>query len=359
MKISYILGAFTALAICLGACNNEPKFNIEGEISGGEGKSIVLEKGDFSGEWVAIDSTKISNNGNFSFTESAPTSPDIYRLQLNDRYIYLPVDSTETLRVQSSLAKYGLEFSVTGSANAEQLTAFEKELMALGNPDAASMEKFKRDVYTKYIQNGRGSILAYYVLTKTHNGSPLYDPADTGDARYYAAVATQFDQFRPDDPHGKMVKEVSLNSMRNRNSAQGKKTVVEAPELKVIDINLPDTKGNNIALSSLVGKGKPVVVIFSMMNEKESPAFNRELGRIYSSHNGAVEFYQISFDTGRYEWREAASNLPWTNVIDPAGTSSSALADYNVGSLPALFLYNGNGDLIARPESIKDLESKL
>lgn len=358
MKIKNITAGILALSAILTSCG-EAKFKIEGDITGAEGKSIVLEKSDFHGRWVAVDSTKIGNNGSFSISSPSPASPEIFRLSLGESFIYLPVDSIETLHLSTSVADFGRKFTLSGTQQAELMGAFEQELLTLQQPDSAQLADFKRNVYTKYIKDGQGSILGYYVLTKIHNGKPLYNPADPQDVKYYTAVATQFDQFKPSDPHGKMVKDVSLRAMRKRNSDQGKQTVIEANELRVIDIALPDTEGTVRKLSEVVGKGKPVVLVMSMMTAPESPAFNRELARIYNNHGGAVEIYQVSFDGGQYEWREAASNLPWINVIDPQGTASTALRDYNVSGLPAVFLYNSSGDLTDRAESLADLEKKL
>lgn len=358
MKISYVAVAAASLCMALASCG-EDRFSIEGEVAGAEGKSMVLEKSDFHGRWIPVDSVKIGSSGRFSIKADAPASPEIYRLSLGDRFIYLPVDSVETLTVTSSGADFGTEFVVSGTPQAERMAAFEKELQSLAATDSASLADFKRNVYSRYIRDGQGSIVSYYVLTKFFDGKPLYDPYDAEDARYYAAVATQFENYRPGDPHGQMVKEVSLQAMRARNSAKGKKTVIKANELRVLDIDLPDENGRNVRLSDVVGKGKPVVVVFSMMNTPESPAFNRSLAGIYESRKGAVEFYHVSFDQGQYEWREAAANLPWITVLDPNGTASTTVSDYNLGSLPAVFIYDAAGDLVDRPSSLDDLARKL
>ena len=67
----------------------------------------------------------------------------------------------------------------------------------------------------------------------------------------------------------------------------------------------------------------------------------------------------MSFDEAQFEWREAARNLPWINVIDPGNATSNALVEYNVSSLPAVFIYSAEGELVERPESLDDLQRKL
>lgn len=347
-----------ALILVLSSCS-ENRFKVEGSVEGGGGKTLLLEKADFHGRWYPVDSVKISDSGKFSFSADAPASPEIYRLTLDKSFIYLPVDSVETISVASSASAFGSDFTLDGSENARNLAEFEKSLIALGNADKATLDKFKRDVYTKYIQNSHGSVLSYYVLTKVYDGKPLYDPADPQDVKYYAAVATQFAEYRPDDPHGKMVREASVQAMKRRNSDKGMKTVISAEEINMVDVALQNVEGKEVKLSDVVGKGKPVLLVFSMMTLQESPEFNRQLARLYSSRGGSVEIYQISFDKDIYAWRDAARNLPWINVIDAGGLSSDALLRYNVSDLPALFIYNSAGELVDRAATVEEAAKKL
>ena len=347
------------IALLMTACDNNPKFKVEGEVYGGEGKTLILAKPDFAGRWTVLDSVKVGKNGDFSLKYEAPASPEIYRLTLDQSSIYFPIDSVETVRIETSADKYGSDFKLSGTPQAERLDSFEKEVMKYAASDRKDADSFKRQIYSKYIMDSQGSILSYYVLTKIVGDKPLFDAADHDDAKYYAAVATQFEQYRPNDPHGKMVRDAALNALKQRNTAQGKRKVISAPELKVLDIELPNEKKQNVKLSDLVGKGKPVVVVFAMMNMEESPAFNRELAQIYQRKAGAVQFYHISFDADQYAWREAARNLPWITVIDPTGTHSNALRDYNVGQLPAFFIYDAGGELRDRAQTLGDLDKKL
>lgn len=345
--------------LTLGSCKNDANFKVSGEIEGGADKSMVLEKSDFYGRWIPVDSVKINSSGKYSVTSSAPASPEIYRLRLDDRFIYFPVDSVENLTVNSSLSTFGSDFTVEGSEQAVNMAAFEKELMALDINDATKTTEFKRNVYNKYLKDSRGGIIGYYVLTKIVDGKPLYDPESTEDAKYYAAVATSFDQFRPNDPHVEMLKNASLVLLRKRNSEKGKQLMMHAQEITLIDVDLPDETGNNVKLSDIAKNGKPTVLIFSMMNLPESPALNLALSELYNKMGGRVDFYQVSLDEDQYAWREAARNLTWTTVIDPAGQTSDALRNYNVSVLPTFYIYNSAGSLSDRAESIADLTKKL
>ena len=67
---------FVALtAVALGACNSEPKFKVEGEVSGAAGKMLYLEASALEGI-VPLDSVKLKGNGSFTFKQACPVSPE-------------------------------------------------------------------------------------------------------------------------------------------------------------------------------------------------------------------------------------------------------------------------------------------
>ncbi len=206
---------------------------------------MLLEKSDFMGRWVIVDSTRTSSNGSFSISRPAPAAPEIFRLDIDNRYIYLPVDSIETLTVTSTLKDFGTDFSVTGTEKAEALTRFEKEVHALpANISADSLEAFKRNVYSKYMRDTQGSIVSYYILTKIRDNKPLFDTATQG-YKYFAAVATGFKELRPNDPHTALLENTSVNAIKKRNSGRGAHLQIEAEELTMLDSDLGDVYVND------------------------------------------------------------------------------------------------------------------
>ncbi|MBD5358004.1 MAG: hypothetical protein HDR88_13520 [Bacteroides sp.] len=341
------------------SCGNAD-FKIKGEIYGADNQSVVLEKSDFHGRWIAIDSTRTSSTGAFSISRPSPAAPEVFRLSVGDKFLYVPIDSTETITVTSSLEKFGSEFTLTGSQKAETLEKFEKDVMALpAGISQDSLNAFKRQVYAKYLMNSQGSVVSYYILTKYIGNTPLFDPTNHEDVKYFAAVATGFQQERPDDPRTALLEQTSKDALRRKNSAIGKRLEIAAEELKVMEIDLPDENGVNKKLSDFVGKGKPTVVIFSLLTHPDSPALNLELSKIYKSRGGNINFYQVSLDPDQYAWRDAAKNLPWTTVFDPDGEYSNAARSYNVFNFPTFFIYSSAGELSDRAATINELRKKL
>lgn len=359
---SFLTVSALAAASILSSCHRE-EFRISGSVTHADsirGKALVLERPGLDGSWIAVDSTGISGSGNFSFRGDAPQASEIFRIRLADSFIYIPIDSVEKISVEADARSFGSSFSVTGSDNATALASFEKELIAaiphLSQPDSA--HAFKRRVFTSYLQDSKGSVVSYYILTKTVGGRPLFSPES--DHMYFSAVATAYSQYRPDDPRTPLLEEAAREGRRLSNRAKGNSTVVKAGEISMIEIELPDENGMLRPLSALTGNGKPTILVFSNMTQEGAPAFNLGLRNIMSEKNGRADIYQVSFDASRHAWSDAASNLPWTTVYAAQGEAASKVAtDYNVGSLPAIFIYDASGALTDRAEDLDDLRKKL
>lgn len=354
----YIGGAACAALLCLAAGCADKGFKIEGNVAGGDNEKILLEKADFSGYWAIVDSTRTDSKGNFKFSQPEQSGPEIYRLSLNDKFIYLPVDSTETLTVNTKKDSFGHDFTVTGTEQAARMAEFEKELLAftpyINNAD--SLKNFKKHVYNQYMHDGKGQVMTYYILTKTIGDRVLFDPASE-DYKYIVAVANSFNLHRPNDARTPYLVELAKAAQRHHNDQAGIHTVINAEEVTMLEIALDDENGKERKLSELVGKGKPVVLAFTLMRDGTTPEINRQLAELYRS--GRVEIYNVSPDRDQYGWKESASNLPWVTVLDPTAGQHKVFREYNVGTLPTFFIYNVAGELSGRAMSVKELREKL
>lgn len=356
--VRYIGAMATVLSMAIAGGCGEKGFKIEGELSNAENEKILLEKADFSGYWTIVDSTRTDKKGYFKFSEPQQSGPEIFRLSLGDNYIYLPVDSTETLKVTTSKTGFGHDYTVTGSEQAARMAQFDKDLIAfipnMENPD--SLRNFKKRIYAEYMHEGKGNVMSYYILTKTIGGKPLFDPT-TDDYKYIAAVANNFQQYRPDDARAPFLLNLAKAAMKHHNELNGVQTVINAEEITMLDIVLNDEKGKEQKLSDIVGKGKPVVVAFTLMRDGVTPEINRQLAELYNT--GKINIYNVSPDRDQYGWRESAGNLPWITVLDPSAGQHKVFREYNVVELPTFYIYDGKGELSARCATVKEIREKL
>lgn len=353
---AYSVMSVMALGILTGC--GEKKFTVNGIIEGANNELVLLQKPDFHGSWITIDSIRTSEKGKFSLSQTAPGAPEIFRISMGDGFIYFPIDSLETIKITANYPNFGSQFTLAGSNHAELLSQFENDFRNLpANCSPDSIYAFKKEVFTKYMNSEQGSIVAYYILTKTQGNKFLFDPYNHDDAKYFAAVATGFKSVRPNDPHTLLLEKTSVDAMRRKNAARGSHREIEATEITVVDIELPDEKGNIKKLSDIVGQGKPTVVIFSPLTLPESPLINAELSKIYS--DGKVNFYHVAIDPDQYAWREVAINLPWITVFDPEGEYSRTARAYNVTQMPLFFIYDVKGDLVNRAMDTEELKKLL
>lgn len=374
---------FMALAVLgLSACNSEPKFKVEGEVSGADGKMLYLEASALEGI-VPLDSVKLKGDGSFTFKQTRPMSPEFYRLRVDDKVINFSIDSTETVSLKAPYTDFATAYSVEGSANSTKIKELTLKQMLLQTSVnallqgmqahkigtdvfedslATLLKSYKDEVKINYIFAAPNTAAAYFALFQKLNNYLIFDPLNSkDDIKCFAAVATSLNNFYPHADRSKNLYNIVIKGMKNTRTPQQK--VVELPqeavsETGIIDINLRDMKGNMRKLSEL--KGKAIILDFTIYQSAVSAAHNYMLRNLYDKYAGqGLEIYQVSLDADEHYWKTTADNLPWVCVRDANGIYSTMASAYNVQSVPAIFLINKNSELSARGETVKDLDAAV
>ena len=112
---------------------------------------------------------------------------------------------------------------------------------------------------------------------------------------------------------------------------------------------MQDRNGEVKNLSDL--RGKVIVLSFWTATEPSHKLFNNELKALYEKyHKRGLEIYQVALDTDKTMWAQAVKEqqLPWVSVCDGMGRYSVAAAYYNIGSIPAMYIIDRDGNI--RPE---------
>ena len=373
--------AYIAAALLLSglsACNNEPAFTVEGEITDAAEKMLYLEQTGLE-SIVPLDSVKLSEGGSFSFSASRPEAPDYYRLRIDNKIINFAVDSTETVTVKANYGTFSTGYQIEGSENntkIKELVLLQAGLQADVNRVAQSglpigiaqdsiqrmVNTYKNEVKRNYIFAEPNKTYAYFALFQQLNGYMIFDPlTNREDVKCFAAVATSMNNLYPHADRSRNLYNMVIKGMKNTRAPQAKPLDIpmdKIEETSIIDIPLRDVDGKLHHLTDL--KGKVVLIDFTVYGASESGARNLLLRELYNKyHEQGLEIYQVSLDTDEHFWKTAADNLPWICVRDPEGPYSTFVCLYGVAQLPSSFLVNRNNELSLRVDAKTDLDAEI
>ena len=380
MRHIWKAAAFVATALTIASCN-EGKFTVEGQIENAKDSVLYFENVGLEGINV-LDSIKLDNNGNFSFSEAAPGAPEFYRLRIADQIINVSIDSTETVQFKGQYPGMASNYTVSGSDNCEkikELTLKQMDLQsraiaiqrntAIGVDEANdSIQKlinaYKEEVKHNYIYKEPMKAYSYFALFQAIGNYLIFNPrTNKDDIKAFAAVATSWDTYYPHAERGQNLHNIAIEGMKNQRivDAQNSQFQVEANKVNeagVLDIALSDNHGQERHLTDL--KGQVVLLDFHIFAMNDSPARIIMLRELYNKyHQQGLEIYQVSLDPDEHFWKQQTAALPWISVRDADGVNSQRLMLYNIQAVPDFFIIDRGNNLVKRAIQIKDLEAEI
>lgn len=376
MKKNLII-AIAALAMV--SCS-EKKFHVEGNITNAKDSVLYFENVGLE-EVAVVDSVKLDEDGAFSFAQEQTPAPEFYRLRIADQIINVSIDSTETVTVKAQYPQMATQYEISGSDNCskiKELTLKQINLtqraIAVSQDDALSVDEsndsilnmikaYKQDVKTNYILKEPNRSYAYFALFQALGNTLIFNPrSDKDDIKLFAAVATSWDTYYPGSERGANLHNIAIEGMKNvRIVAQNEARTIDVNQISatgLIDIVLPDNKGQVRKLSDL--KGKVVILDFHLFGIEKSPERIILLRELYNKYQAqGLEIYQVSLDPDEHFWKQQTAALPWVSVRDPQGLDSQTLITYNIQGLPDYFLISRDNALYKRAAQVKDLEAEI
>lgn len=349
MKKIAIYAALAALCACSGS---EKGWKVEGTVADAPPGARLAVEGFNGNRWYAIDSVALKADGSFAYAAPQGSAyPDVYRLGLDGRSIYFPIDSIETVAIEANASAFDKNFTISGTPLADEMMRVER-IIAQAPIDSVA----QRQLAEAMLQDSTG-VIAYYLINKTIGGKPLFDPATRQGVSMIGAIANKFDYMLPNDPRTAHLRQRFLDARRQAGASR--QSVVVADEIALFDIDLYDSKGAKQSLSA-VAQAHPVVLLsFTAYGTEPSLPYNVELNRLYDAYKDkGLEIYQVAFDSDEVQWIEAASNLPWVAVRYNPSDGAALLAKYNVSALPTTFVIK-DGSLAERIDDPAKIEESL
>lgn len=385
MNISKTLSALAVSLMMLGAvsCSNK-KFEVSGNITDAKDSLLYFENMSLNGA-VVVDSTKLDADGNFSFAVDAPSAPEFYRLRIAGQIINVAADSTEHVTIKAAYPTMASQYEVSGSDECSKIKELAIGQMALQasinnivrntnlNDDVMRdsirviLAQYKEGVKNNYIFKEPMKAYAYFALFQTialgYENVLVFNPrSNEDDVKVFAAVATSWDTYYPKAERGLNLHNIAIEGLKNiRIMKAEQQQTVDPSKVEytgVIEIALPDNKGNIRKLSSL--KGKVVMLDFHLFATKESTARIMQLRELYNKyHAQGFEIYQVSIDPDEHFWKTSVAALPWICVHSDDGLNAAELGMYNVRDIPTYFLIDKNNVLQKRDVQIKDIDAEI
>ncbi|MBZ0098445.1 MAG: AhpC/TSA family protein, partial [Taibaiella sp.] len=360
---------FAVFAACNSGAN---KFKVMGDIAGMPEADVYLEELAIE-NLVVIDSVHVGAAGKLELSGTAP-EPRLYRLRFPEsRYILLSIDEGN-VKVTANWDNIE-NYEVTGSAGSESL----KRLLLIMREHMRDLTEMQIVVDTLRRGGDEEKLASAMASMKDMNVSLtryIEQYADTTKYLPNAIFAAQilnpqaestfleaFVQSLPSRfPDSKLAadftakyEQMMANINQQRQVPQGPGVGAAAPE-----ISLPTPDGKQVTLSSF--RGKYVLIDFwaswcgpcRQENPNVVKAFNEFKGKNFT-------ILGVSLDEDKDKWLQAIKkdNLTWTHISDLKGWQSVAARDYQVNGIPANFLVDPNGVIIASNLRGPELTAKL
>ena len=354
-------------AVALSACSNNNGFVIEGAFPSAENTTVYLEK--IAGQAVVIDSFKIGENAKFKFVGTAD-KPGVFRLNFaNKRAIDLVLDNSSEIEVQIDPKKSMAEYELQGSESSLKIKEINKILYdtykvveGLQNEYAAMAEGFESNnakiesIEKRYEEAMNKQIESIKEYTNKNNEAivDIYAISYLNIDENYEFIKSIIDKHQSQLASSEYTQEYATKLEGYAKLAVGS----VAPE-----IALNDPNGKEVKLSSL--RGKVVLLDFWASwcgpCRKENPN-NVKLYKQYKAQG--FEIYGVSLDKEKDAWTNAImeDQLTWIHVSDLKFWQSEAAALYKVEAIPATFLLDKDGKILAknlRGEQLAEYLNKL
>ncbi len=382
-KVLLILLAAAAVVSCKNVGENE--FIISGEAKGvADGTDVYLNRQDTM-RVVHVDTVKVKD-GKFQF-EGKVTAPDLNFIEMKDVKTGKPINGRFTFVMESGEIEIEInkdtlgKSKVSGTYSNEKLAdytqaytkidkkmqAFQKANMNKWNEAMAKQDTAARNALIKenkkfvdqikklsldHVEKNPKSFISIYLLME-------HFPRTKADAdKELPKIKKLYEALDPE------IKKhwVARKLRQSIKMLEATPTAKETPKVGAVapDFTAPSPDGKPVSLKQSMGKVTLVDFWASWCGpcRKESP----NVVALYNEfHAKGLNIIGVSLDADAAKWKEAiaADKLAWTHVSNLKQWKEPIALQYNVQSIPATFLLDSKGVIVATNLESDELKAKV
>ena len=383
-KIILLLSATVVLISCSKVGKDE--YIITGTATGVEnGKTIILETQDAAGMGlIAVDTVKVEN-GKFEI-KGKVTEPAFHMLQLESANGKIPF-ILENGEINIVINKDSINKSkISGTYNNDEFVVFNEELVkiqkslvdfqtkntpmmntAQQNKDTVVINKLMKEFgklqqtvgentkkkYTSYAETHPKSFITALIIQGMMN-DPAIDIQKV--EKLYASLDESLKTTKP----GKAIElKIKESKMAPAAPQPGASPAPAAANWRS-DFSAPNPQGKVISLKESLGK----VTIVDFWASWCGPcrAENPNVVAIYNEfHSKGLNIVGVSLDKDAAKWKEAIAKdkLTWIHVSHLKFWDEPIAAQYEVQSIPATFILDASGKVVAKDLRGEELRAKI
>lgn len=345
MKKLFLLAASAAVLL---SCNTQPKYTIEGDVAGLEGTLYLF------GPDSLIDSAVVKS-GKFRFNGPAQ-APAVRTL----------IDSRDG-RPQAFAVQFILEpgkISIKGDAEdpqvhhitgtpsndaSEEYAAASRALLKEYRDPATSADR-REAIEEEFEQLGQTTVDA--------NRDNFFGVVLLRNMTYELSGKELLEQIAKFTPEMQQTEELTELAV----TAQQKiRTDVGQPYINILQ---SDADGQIVTLTSVIENPANKYTLVDFWASWCGPCMAEipHLKETYDKfHKKGFEIYGVSFDNNRDRWLAAVKDngMNWIQVSDLNGFDNPAAKDYAIQGIPANFLIDASGNIVAKNLRGEDLYKKI
>ena len=357
-KIVGFIGSLLAVAIIFTGCDKEKVVSpsgtyIEGYIEGIQGGELILVQSLMSNSIETVDTIIPDADGGFTV---GPNIPKIgfYRIFINNNnFVNLILEPNDTLLFSANVEDLEGSYVIEGNEEAQKLkelndmlNAYVDKIDSLNNlvGIAKSQQYYNEVAFLMSAQeelqmNTGKKMRAFVVGNSTYLASlsavQKLDP--DGDFELFVKVK---DDLEP------KIGGTELHKGLSDQIAVWKKAQIGS---EMLDITLNNPEGEPIKLFEQLGE--ITLVDFWASWCRPCRGENPNIVKAYEKYKSkGFTVVGVSLDEDAELWKRAIKqdNLTWTHMSDLKLWNSAVVAQYNISSVPASFLVDKNGKILAK-----------
>ncbi len=355
-----------AILVFISSCETaKDEFLINGIVDGAipNGASVFLRKVDENNRPVDVDTTQLLA-GSFSFT-GVQKLPEVYYIFIESVRGSIPViveNTTIDIQAQKDSLFYAKvkgtkqneifgDFFDAARQMASRAQSMNQDMRAaVTNKDTAVMNSLREEYFdlqqeaqdqeVEFVKAHTDALVSALIVSKLMATKALPDEE----------IKVLYDTLTPEVQQSNVGKSIKTQLDKNKRTAIGSK----AP-----NFSAPTPGGDKLALNEVLGRA--TILDFWAAWCKPCRAENPNVVKIYDKYKDkGLSILGVSLDRRAEDWKKAIEDdgLEWHHVSNVRYFDEIAQL-YNVSAIPATFILDGNGVIVAKNLRGPELESKI